>query len=263
MVTAELCCCTLNGVSGLGGSPATAQMSSGVETVDLDESQASEQENQSSSLDTSLTTTETEGVHIVDSTLLNQASRGEPSSQSRVRQRRAFLDEKLSNYKQEKLKRKLPVDSQLAKEEIEVRKRLLDQMDRMEMQYNENMSKLSANMDRLTNSIADGFALLRGLLLPQQPAYHSQQHPMYGLYLTDSTALLQLAFFHFHWLTMLVTCFSINGRSSAHSFKKFSLRILKFSFHSSGTTTSSIKLSHQTRVLPGLIQNLLGLLCRA
>ena len=80
MVTAELCCCTLNGVSGLGGSPATEQISSGVETVDLDESQASEQENQSSSLDSSLTTTETEGVHIVDSTLLNQASRGEPSS---------------------------------------------------------------------------------------------------------------------------------------------------------------------------------------
>ena len=44
------------------------------------------------------------------------------------------------------------------------------------MQYNENMS----NMDRLTNSIADGFALLRGLLLIQQPAYHPQQHAMYG-----------------------------------------------------------------------------------
>ena len=48
------------------------------------------------------------------------------------------------------------------------------------MQYNENMYKLSANMDRLTNSIADGFALLRGLLFPQQPAYHPQQHLIYG-----------------------------------------------------------------------------------
>ena len=60
------------------------------------------------------------------------------------------------------------------------KKWLLDNMDRMDMQYNENMSKLSANMDRMTNSIADGFTLLRGLLLPQQPAYHPQQHPMYG-----------------------------------------------------------------------------------
>ena len=165
----------------MGGSPATEHFSSGVETVDLDESQASKQETQSSSLDSSLTATETEGVHTIDTTFLDHASGGDPSSQSRVQQRRAFLDEKLSNYKQEKLKRKLPVDSQLAKEEIEVKKkRLLDQMDRMDMQYNENMSKLSGNMDRLTSSIVDGFALLRGLLLPQQPAYHPQQHPMYG-----------------------------------------------------------------------------------
>ena len=40
----------------------------------------------------------------------------------------------------------------------------LDQMDRMDMQYNENMSKLYANVDKLTNSISGGFALLRGLL---------------------------------------------------------------------------------------------------
>ena len=160
-----------------GGSPATEQISSGVETVDLDESKASEQETQSSSLNSSLTTTEREGVHTIDTTFLDHAS--EPSSQSRVSQRQAFLDETLSNYKQEKLKRKLPTNSQLAKEEIDVKKRLSDQMDRMDMQYNENMSKLSVNMDRLTNSIADEFALLRGLLSPQQPAYHPQ-HPMYG-----------------------------------------------------------------------------------
>ena len=104
-----------------GGSPATDQLSSGVETVDLDESQASQQETQSS-LDPSLTTTEDTNTEI-DSTSLDQASGGESSLQSRVQQRRAFLDDKLSNYKQEKLKRKLPVDSQLAKEDIEVKKK--------------------------------------------------------------------------------------------------------------------------------------------
>ena len=84
VVMAELCCCNLNCVNGFGGgSPATEQISSRVETVDLDESQASEQETQSSSLDSSLTTTETERVHIVDATFLNQASGGEPSSQSK------------------------------------------------------------------------------------------------------------------------------------------------------------------------------------
>ena len=107
-----------------GGSPATKQISSGVEIVDLDESQASEQETQSSSLNSSLTTTEGEGVHTIDTTFLDHASGGEHSLQSRVSQRQAFLDEKLSNYKQEKLKRKLPTNSQLTKEEIDVKKRL-------------------------------------------------------------------------------------------------------------------------------------------
>ena len=87
----------------VASSPATKQISSGVETVDLDESQAGEQETQSSSLDSSLTTTETEEVHTIDTTFLDHTSGGEPSSQSRVQQRRAFLDETLSNYKQEKL----------------------------------------------------------------------------------------------------------------------------------------------------------------
>ena len=50
----------------------------------------------------------------------------------------------------------------------------------MDKQYSENMAKLSSNMDRLTNSISNGFALLRGLLLPQQPMYHPPQHPVYS-----------------------------------------------------------------------------------
>ena len=121
---------------------------------------------------------------------------------SRVIQRRSFLDEKLSNYKQEKLKQKLPVDAQLAqsaKDDIEVKRRLLETMEQMDKQYTENMSKLSTNMDRLTDSIADGFSLLRSLLVtqptmfqpqpcgghmypPQQPMFNGQQpqQPMFN-----------------------------------------------------------------------------------
>ena len=46
-----------------------------------------------------------------------------------VKQRRNLLDKKLSNHKQEKLKRKLPKDGQLleyAKEDIEMQKRLMN-----------------------------------------------------------------------------------------------------------------------------------------
>lgn len=81
---------------------------------------------------------------------------------------------------QEKLKHKLPVDVQLlecAKEELQVKKRLVEQMDAVEKEHNEHMKKLSNNMEKLTSSIADGFSLLRSLLAPPQPMY-----PPYGPY---------------------------------------------------------------------------------
>ena len=87
-----------------GGSPATEQIAAGVETTDLG-------------------TTQNEGPLGVDTS----HSSMEPQEQDRdvdvsnsreesscVIQRPSFLDEKISNYKQEKLKRKLPVDEQLA-----------------------------------------------------------------------------------------------------------------------------------------------------
>ena len=160
-----------------GCSPATDQIPSGVESVDLDETPASE-DSTLLSIDPSPPST-TEAVDANENT---QASGGESSTQTRVQQRRAFLDEKLSNYKQEKLKRKLPVDSQLvgfAKEDLEVKRRLLDQMQKMDTQHVNNMAKLSTNMDRLTDSIADGFSLLRGLLLQQPPMYQPPQQQMY------------------------------------------------------------------------------------
>ena len=104
------------------------------------------------------------------------------SSQSGAEQRRELLGAKLNNYKQEKLKRKLPVDNQLlncVKEDIQLKKKLIDQMDRM--------GKLSSNMDKLTNCISDGFSLLQGLIYPppgmfQQPygAYPQQRGMMYN-----------------------------------------------------------------------------------
>jgi hypothetical protein len=71
------------------------------------------------------------------------------SGQETVRQRREYLDTKLKSYKTEKMKRKLPVDTQLlacAREVLTIKKRLVDQMDSIEKEYCENMTKLSANM---------------------------------------------------------------------------------------------------------------------
>jgi len=40
-------------------------------------------------------------------------------------------------------------------------------MESKDKEYSVNMSNLSSNIEKLTNSIADGFALLRQLMLPQ------------------------------------------------------------------------------------------------
>ena len=64
----------------------------------------------------------------------------------RVNNRISFSMRGGSYYKQGKLKRKLRTDSQLvgiAKEELEMKKCLVDQMDRMDRQYQDGMTQLS------------------------------------------------------------------------------------------------------------------------
>ena len=87
-----------------------------------------------------------------------------------MKQRREFLDNKLKNYKQEKLKRKLPVDTQhlgCVQEELKIKRQLVEQMDQMDQRYAENMEKMSRNMEKFTESIADAFALLKQLMMYQ------------------------------------------------------------------------------------------------
>lgn len=57
-----------------------------------------------------------------------------------------------------------------------MKKRFVEHMEKMDKQYTDNMTLLSGNMEKLTNSIADGFSLLRGMLVPQHP------QPMYSPY---------------------------------------------------------------------------------
>ena len=106
------------------------------------------------------------------------------SGRENVRKRREYLDAKLTGYKREKMKRKLPVDTQLlacAREELAIKKRLVDQMDSFEKQYSDNMTKLSTNMEKLSNSITEGFSMLKHLIAPPHPSYmYMYQYPMYN-----------------------------------------------------------------------------------
>ena len=101
-------------------------------------------------------------------------------SSTHVQQRRELLGAQLNDYKQAKLKRKLPVDSQLlncAKEDVQYKKKLIDQMDQMDRLHNEHMKKISANMEKLTRSITTGFSLLQGL--SYTPPQHMYQQTGY------------------------------------------------------------------------------------
>ena len=107
----------------------------------------------------------------------------DPSGESMkvtVRQRRELLDDRLKNYEQDKMKRKLPIDTQLlgcVQEELQIKKRIVERMEKMDEKYTENMERMSNNMEKLTQSIADGFALLKQVMMYQQPVPPSMYHP--------------------------------------------------------------------------------------
>ena len=161
-----------------GGSPATQQLEVGVETCDL-----------TSELPTSTPSITNSESGAADESPAHEESNADSiensssSIQDTVRHRRDYLDGKLAGYKYERMKRKLPVDTQLlscAKEELAIKKRLVDQMENFETQYSAHISKLSDNMEKLSNTIADGFSLLKHLVVPQQRPYQYHPHSVYN-----------------------------------------------------------------------------------
>ena len=173
-----------------GGSPATEQIFSGVESIDIDqEVMTSSTETALGSLNSSVD--EDDQVQLRDyntgaqgdgsSPTTSTGAQGNDCSPTTTQHRRELLGAQLSGYKKEKLKRKLPVDSQLfnyAKEDLQLKKKLFEQMDQMDRLHNEHMKKLSTNMEQLTSSIASGFSLFQGLLYT--PPQHIYQQTGYA-----------------------------------------------------------------------------------
>ena len=127
-----------------GGSPATEQMANGIESGDFD-----------------LLPPNDHGEQLQKVPV--DASEENTSEGPQIQHRRELLAKNLGEYRQKKLKRKLPMDAQLlecAQEELAVKKRMFDRMEKMDKQYADTMDRLSKNMEKLTNSIANGFSLL-------------------------------------------------------------------------------------------------------
>ena len=157
-----------------GGSPAITTISAGIETAEIE-----------SGVDSSLTDTaespaSPESIDTLDleTSDIAEATPGYSKATTSTNERRDLLNAKLKGYKKEKLKRKLSVESQLlsvTQEEFKIKKQLLDRMDSMDKEYSNHMNKMTSNMEKLTGSIADGFAMLRQVML--QPYGMPQQYP--------------------------------------------------------------------------------------
>ena len=142
-----------------GGSPATATIPCGIESGEI---QAEEQESPQDSDTASVSLSPDTGDAIGGDPNSPEFEGGEESSDlsdrpstfttssslkgNSTKERRELLNSKLSNYKQEKLKRKIPVDSQLlriAQEDSKMKKQMLEQMEGMDKEYCNSMKSLS------------------------------------------------------------------------------------------------------------------------
>ena len=77
-----------------------------------------------------------------------------------VNKRRALLDETLAKHKKQKLHKECSMESQclsLAKEELELKKDMIEQQKQSDEDYKKTMSTLAGAMENLSKSISDGF----------------------------------------------------------------------------------------------------------
>ena len=158
-----------------GGSPATCEIDMGLESGDI------ASVNNHTTSDASETLGENESnvhIHANGSGDEGGADGGRAvSTPLVVQQRRHLLNEKLATYKQEKLKRKISTDIQLlecAKEEIKIKRQLLDQMEKVDSDYKENITLLTKNVEKLTDSIAEGFSMFRNVLCGARSGMYMQ-----------------------------------------------------------------------------------------
>ena len=96
-----------------------------------------------------------------------------------IKERRELLSAQLKGHKSERLKRKLPLESQLSvsQEELQIKKQMLQRMDTMDKAYSNSMEKLTSSMEKLTGSISDGFALLQRMMC--QPLNNMNMNPQF------------------------------------------------------------------------------------
>ncbi|XP_056281077.1 uncharacterized protein LOC130200650 [Pseudoliparis swirei] len=147
------------------GSPATTTIQSGIETNELDSSVAP--------FPTPSTTSSSEVAELESEAEVDVDGSVAPTPT--VKERRALLQAKLEGHRHERLKRKLPAETQwlnAIEEDKGVKKKLIEMIETSEKQASDNFSRITDTLDRLTTSIADGFNLLRQVVHTPPPPPH-------------------------------------------------------------------------------------------
>ena len=133
-----------------GGSPATEQLETGIESSNFEELDGPGPSSIKSGMSGN---SEADRESLAPESSVESTEEKSSSGQETVQQRREYLDAKLKSYKTEKMKRKLPVDTQLlacAREELSIKKRLVEQMDSFE----KNIVKICPSFQRIWRNLA-------------------------------------------------------------------------------------------------------------
>ena len=84
-----------------------------------------------------------------------------------IAKRRQLLDEKLSNYKQKNLRKRLPA-ADIATQDLQFKKSILQQLEDSDRAMQVSIDKMSSNMDKLSGAILSGFSMLRQVMSSQE-----------------------------------------------------------------------------------------------
>ena len=161
----------------------SGNLQSGIETAEIEENYQSESASNASFCAASTPNksyTTSSSLDLADTSDIEEIEPGGVPA-SVVKERRNLLNAKLKGYKQEKLKTKLPADSQLlncAQEELKIKRKLIEMMENTEKEHSQCLNKLTSNIEKLSSSIVDGFALLRQSMT-RQPLHPMQPMPNY------------------------------------------------------------------------------------
>ena len=178
-----------------GGSPATEQMETGVETeevnqqVDMGERGSDCDDTGENSEPTQLSDTSSQFNSRELSTSGDQSSQrssressvSENQSGSSSLKRREKLDETLATYKHKRMKKRMSADAQmlqLAEKELELKQQMAERLETMSRDHNETMMVVTDNLKALSNTMSSAFSLLHQSLMQRSsaslPPYYNQ-----------------------------------------------------------------------------------------